>query len=267
VAPQDEVFLNIITDYFILRCLAQRGLEGRTMLMPIKLRVREADKLLEGIPQGQKLGALLGYRFERGLHDLGFDAVIPRMRTLAPLDVPVLDNSTTPMEAIAANNVVDGQLLAQMWQDSPGHVQDHMQPSDPGVPPLTPDQLATIGHELDALIDAIDGLTDALTAEAAYQMAREYLAPREHPDSHCKRRRTAAGARGGSDAAQRYRVDSSGSCAVQRCACGQSRLAGDQRINTRQQRANAQCLGLKAAGRRHEGALHDPASRKQWRGC
>ena len=83
-------------------------------------RVREADRLLEGIRQGQKLGALLGYRFERGLHDLGFDAVIPRMRALAPLDVPVLDNSTTPMEAIAANNVVDGQVLARMWQDSPG---------------------------------------------------------------------------------------------------------------------------------------------------
>ncbi len=135
-------------------------------------RVRELDRLLEGIRQGQKLGALLGYRFERGLHDLGFDAVIPRMRTLAPLDVPVIENSTTPMEAVAANNVVDGQVLAQMWQDSPGHVRDHMQPSDPAVPPLTADQLTTIGRELDRLVDAIDGLTDALTAEAAYQMAR-----------------------------------------------------------------------------------------------
>jgi hypothetical protein len=135
-------------------------------------RVREADRLLEGIRQGQKLGALLGYRFERGLHDLGFDVVIPRMRTLAPLDVPALDNSTTPMEAVAANNVVDGQVLARMWQDNPGHVRDHMQPSDPAVPPLTADQLTTIGRELDRLVDAIDGLTDALTAEAAYQMAR-----------------------------------------------------------------------------------------------
>ena len=47
-----------------------------------------------------------------------------------------------------------------------------MQPSDPAVPPLPPDQLTTIGRELDALVDAIDGLSDALTAEAAYQMAR-----------------------------------------------------------------------------------------------
>src|SRR6185437_9408315 len=48
-------------------------------------RVREADRLLEGVRQGQKLGALLGYRFERSLHELGFDAVIARMRALAPL--------------------------------------------------------------------------------------------------------------------------------------------------------------------------------------
>jgi hypothetical protein len=135
-------------------------------------RVREAERLLDGIRQGQKLGALLGYRVERSLHDLGFDAVVPRLRKLAPLDVPVLENSTTPMEAIAANNVVDGQALSQMWQDNPGHVQDHMQPTDPGVPPLSPDQLKSIGRELDALVDAVDGLSDALTAETAYQVAR-----------------------------------------------------------------------------------------------
>jgi hypothetical protein len=135
-------------------------------------RVREADRLLEGIRQGQKLGALLGYRFERSLHDLGLDAVIPRMRALAPLDAPALDNSTTPLEAIAANNVVNGQVLAQMWQDNQQQVKDHLQPTDPGVAPLTPVQLATIGRELDALVDTVDGLSDALTAEAAYQVAR-----------------------------------------------------------------------------------------------
>ncbi len=36
-----------------------------------------------------------------------------------------LDNSTTPMEAIAANNVVDGLVLAQMWQDNPGRAGSH----------------------------------------------------------------------------------------------------------------------------------------------
>ena len=32
-------------------------------------RVREASRLLEGVRQGQPLGALLGYRVERRLHD------------------------------------------------------------------------------------------------------------------------------------------------------------------------------------------------------
>src|SRR6516225_4435192 len=39
-------------------------------------RVREASRLIEGVRQGQPLGALLGYRFERRLHDLKLDRFI-----------------------------------------------------------------------------------------------------------------------------------------------------------------------------------------------
>ena len=231
-------------------------------------RVREADRLLEGVRQGQKLGALLGYRFERGMHDLGLDAVVPQMRALAPLDVPVLDNSTTPMEAIAANNVADGQVLAQMWRDSPGHVRDHMQPSDPAAPPLTPDQLNTIGRELDALVE-LDRRADrrAHGGSGLPDGARQHLAPRRHSDSHRKGRRTAAGTRGGPDAAQRYRSDAPRARAVQRRAGRQSGLAGGERVDTRQLRADAQCVGLEANRRWHEGALHDRARRPGRRGC
>ena len=53
-------------------------------------RVRLALKLLDGIRQGQPLGALLGYRFERGLHEghpgLALDQYIATLRALAPLD-------------------------------------------------------------------------------------------------------------------------------------------------------------------------------------
>jgi hypothetical protein len=48
-------------------------------------RVHRAKWLLDGVRQGQPLGALLGYRFERGLHDAGLDRFIHRFRTLAGL--------------------------------------------------------------------------------------------------------------------------------------------------------------------------------------
>ena len=50
-------------------------------------RVREASRLLEGVRQGQPLGALLGYRFERRLHDLKLDRFIAPLRNVAPLVV------------------------------------------------------------------------------------------------------------------------------------------------------------------------------------
>ncbi|HEV7804515.1 MAG TPA: hypothetical protein VGO80_01740, partial [Solirubrobacteraceae bacterium] len=54
-------------------------------------RVRLARALTDGVRQGQPLGALLGYRFERGLHeghaaDLGLERYINAFRRLAPLD-------------------------------------------------------------------------------------------------------------------------------------------------------------------------------------
>lgn len=47
-------------------------------------RVRMARQLLDGIGAGQPLAALLGYRFERGLHDRGLDTYIVPFRRLAP---------------------------------------------------------------------------------------------------------------------------------------------------------------------------------------
>jgi hypothetical protein len=48
-------------------------------------RVHRAKWMLDGVRQGQSLAALLGYRFERGLHEQGLDRYIHRFRTLASL--------------------------------------------------------------------------------------------------------------------------------------------------------------------------------------
>ncbi|MDM0117318.1 hypothetical protein QTI66_34955 [Variovorax sp. J22R133] len=130
-------------------------------------RVREANQLLEGVRQGQPLGALLGYRFERGLHDLSLDRFIAPLRDYAPLVAGKLEPRTQPVEAIAANNVVDGLVLHSRWREDGRPINALL--VDAGA---SGEDMQKMGQELNALGDAIDGLGDALTAEAAYQMAR-----------------------------------------------------------------------------------------------
>ena len=130
-------------------------------------RVREAEQLLDGMRQGQPLGALLGYRVERALHDLALDSCIAPLRELAPLVAGKLSPSTEPLETIAANNVVDGLVLSGLWRDQAASVTAKLQQSGG-----SPDDIAKAGRELDRLAETIDGLSDSLTAETAYQMAR-----------------------------------------------------------------------------------------------
>ncbi len=141
--------------------------EGAQDLFAVDLssrRVRLATSLLEGVRQGQPLGALLGYLFERKLHEFGHDADIDEFRNLAPLR-PVNTPGTQPAESIAANNVVDGLELPKTL--------DRLSRLGFGFP--TPDMLARMQRcekELTLLRDAIDALSDAAVAECAYQAVR-----------------------------------------------------------------------------------------------
>jgi hypothetical protein len=119
-------------------------------------RLRDAKWLLDGVRQGQPLGALLGYRFERRLHELHRDELIAGFRERAPLVAGRLEATTLPLESIAANNVVDGLRLWELWNSN-----------RPGIPAD-----AAVARELDALGETIDALSDALTAESAYQLVR-----------------------------------------------------------------------------------------------
>jgi hypothetical protein len=130
-------------------------------------RVREASWLLDGVRQGQPLAALLGYRFERRLHDLRKDQFIAPLRELAPLTARKLENTDLPVESIAANNVVDGLVLNQKWQDEKQTVTNRLQSAG-----ATADDMTKLSRELDGLADSVDAVSDALTAETAYQMVR-----------------------------------------------------------------------------------------------
>jgi hypothetical protein len=132
---------------------------------------REAVRLLDGVRRGQPLGALLGYRFERSLHDARLDRYVDAMRDLAPLVAGRLVPASTPREEIAANNVVDGLALQRQWAAAPADVTAHMRSAG-----ADDADVAAIGACLGQLGEIIDALADALTAETAYQAARGNLA-------------------------------------------------------------------------------------------
>lgn len=78
-------------------------------------RVRLAKQLFDGIRQGQPLGALLGYAFERSLHEAGLDELIDEFRAVAPLP-----GASTPTSV--RRLVVDGLRLSGKWQADPNGV-------------------------------------------------------------------------------------------------------------------------------------------------
>ena len=152
-------------------------------------RVRLAMWLLDGVRQGQPLGALLGYRFERRLQEAGKAQFIAFFRELAPLVARQLEQTAPPgqpVEAIAANNVVDGLELQRLWLAALDRLRfTRPAPGSAGALallfiPLTnqppQDDLlnaqAILEAELNALAEAIDAVSDALMAESMYQVVR-----------------------------------------------------------------------------------------------
>jgi len=148
-------------------------------------RVRLATWLLDGVRQGQPLGALLGYRFERRLQEAGLAQFIFPFRELAPLVARKLEQQAPagPVENIAANNVVDGLILLRRWQKAkstnpPQWTKDTI-PFGQAVgqqqiklPPPGDAKFNALQDELGVLADSVDAVSDALMAEGMYQMVR-----------------------------------------------------------------------------------------------
>jgi hypothetical protein len=150
---------------------------GNPQTMAVNLssdRVRLALSLLEGIRNGQSLGALLGYLFERGLHDAHglaeVDKFVYPLRKAFPLVADSLSTTKTPpdvpIEAIEARNVLDGRkLLAQIAASGV--------PTYPfglaTLPPASAAEAAAINAEADRLRDVYDAISDLALAEGVHQ--------------------------------------------------------------------------------------------------
>ncbi|MET0999598.1 MAG: hypothetical protein ABWX73_12845 [Marmoricola sp.] len=150
--------------------LANRGDDGAVFDLQITSdRVRRAMWLLEGVAQGQRLAALLGYRLERKLRESGPEMMRYQMpmRRVAPLRGPEVAPDE-PVEVLAARDVVDGVTLLDRWRQDPNAVLAAIA-SQAGLASLPSPDGALLRGVIDDVHDSYDAVSDLLVAESVHQ--------------------------------------------------------------------------------------------------
>ena len=161
-------------------------------------RVRVALSLIDGVRAGHDLGALLGYRLERYLHEyyarpdtpqvVELDSAIFPLRraypTVAAVD-PAADAASEPTRHVvdglalvrtlldwieAHDPDAEGTLFETLW----AHQVDYPWLTKPGAlpPRAETDKLIGVLHGIDAIADALDALADLTTSETVHQLVR-----------------------------------------------------------------------------------------------
>ncbi|OXM69765.1 hypothetical protein [Amycolatopsis vastitatis] len=138
-------------------------------------RVRMALALLDGLRQGQSLSALLGYRFERGLHEghpgVELDKYLQPLRAAFPLRAGKLSGEITSaddVKLVEARNVVDGLALVRRAtrENHPTYPFGSDLLPTKGV---TDDEKQAMNDEVRRLLNLHDALADLAVAEGAHQ--------------------------------------------------------------------------------------------------
>lgn len=158
-------------------------------------RVRMALTLLNGIKGGQEAGALLGYQFERGLHErylhlgLELDEFIYDFRDMFPLNPPVDDS--IGLGQAAQNTVVNGMELLEFAQDFLDGLEvdfplgnslyENLRDNESAfwaelgnanLSSAEDDERDAMLREIDRMANAFDALGDLCISESVYQVAR-----------------------------------------------------------------------------------------------
>jgi hypothetical protein len=128
-------------------------------------RVRLALRLLDGVRSGQPLGALLGYRLERELHErhpgLELDEVIAELRRIAP--PPAVTERPPDPDALPPRNVCDGLVLQRMGIDDL-LAQIRLTGSRQA------ERKEAVRACLESLASAVDTVADLLLSESVHQL-------------------------------------------------------------------------------------------------
>ncbi len=145
-------------------------------------RVRLALQVIEGMQGGQSLAALLGYRFERGLHDrhnVEVDAFIYDLRKAFPLYADRFSTTKTgktdesgktiSIRKIEARNVIDGLSLVEHMNQT-GNTQYPFGLDD--LPPAAPGEAQAISEEAQRIVNIADAVADLVMAESVHQVVQ-----------------------------------------------------------------------------------------------
>ena len=135
-------------------------------------RVRRSLNYLEGIKNGQELGALLGYQFERALHDITADTTNTLNLSQYVYDIrqefpqiagSVTDNSSVvDVTTAEAYSVVDGLKLLEAYRDDPGGWDSNLTFSPAS-------DKNSVVEQIDKLADSLDAINDLMMSESIYQ--------------------------------------------------------------------------------------------------
>jgi hypothetical protein len=138
-------------------------------------RVRRGLFILQGIRNGQSLEALLGYQFERGLHDRASnDSSLAKLnlyiydyRDAYPISSHLVNQEGTNAaeESIPANNVTNGLLLAESSLAFPFGASGDVASASIG-------ERDAIISEKNKLSETLDAVKDLLLSESVYQLVQ-----------------------------------------------------------------------------------------------
>ncbi len=138
-------------------------------------RVRVALEFLEGMRNGQSLGALLGYELERRLHDRHADAEVDffvyELRRAFPLLAKRVASSVdaaakaAPIDAVEARNVCDGLRLLDFVRDA----STQAYPWGLDLKRGSGTEEAVVNQEVMALFEIQDAIADLTLAESLHQ--------------------------------------------------------------------------------------------------
>ena len=137
-------------------------------------RTRAAVALMQGVRSGQSIAALLGYQFERGLHEghpgAELDQYISVLRDRFPLVSGRLTDLSpgVSIDSIEARNVVDGLALVEATGGAYPY-------GIGGLPATGTAEAAAVAAEIDRAHDALDAVSDLLLAESVHQATQGNL--------------------------------------------------------------------------------------------
>ena len=112
-------------------------------------RMQKALRFMEGIRQGQDVEALLGYQFEKYLHEHNLQDKIFDLREQFPLTINLIEG-TNGIEGRKQMAVVNGLELMKDYANQPQQIRDG----------------------IDVMANILDGSADMLFFEAGYQMSQ-----------------------------------------------------------------------------------------------